>query len=203
MSSETRHRRRSAGTDGCSHHLADTDVVLPPRTPLEKIHASIEAFAVHGYVFVVNTWTTLYLFSRILLDLAKAIFTLLASMWSIVRRCPSLIHFLIACGIPLYTLAFIQDPYLFGSPKEWLLGAFSFVMVGATMYVGFYTYHKLVGWYKATFHTELYKMQQYQKYKKSLEECVEAVNAEGKRADRVSTVSKFGCDPHGREGYFI
>jgi hypothetical protein len=60
----------------------------------------------------------------VLFDLLKATPTLFKSMWKILRACPTRGQIFMGCALAIYAYAFITDPYLFGTPKEWMVGAF-------------------------------------------------------------------------------
>jgi hypothetical protein len=60
----------------------------------------------------------------VLFNLLKATPTLFKVMWEIIRTCPTRGQILMGCALAAYAYAFITDPYLFGTPKEWLVGAF-------------------------------------------------------------------------------
>ncbi|KAF2445766.1 hypothetical protein P171DRAFT_484430 [Karstenula rhodostoma CBS 690.94] len=110
---------------------SDAAAVVPPQSLLAAIRDSIKANAIRGYNVFINILFVLAILSTILANLLKAtptfiktIPTLLYTAWVMFRTCPFPGHFSMGCALAVYIYAFITDPYLFGTPKEWLVGAF-------------------------------------------------------------------------------
>lgn len=91
------------------------------------------------------------------------------------------------CALAVCAYAFIMDPYLFCTPKEWLVGAF-----GLTCSFSFTClYIKLADWYVVRFKAPIAKVEEDQEH---LRAAMNAVNEEGKRAKKGSDhpIPQFG-----------